>query len=381
MARIIIAPDSFKESLDSAKVARHISNGIKRVWPETEIIEVPLSDGGEGLLKIMAAADGGQIIVEEATGPLGLTVSASYGLLGDGQTAVIEMAEASGLALVPPGSRNPMKTTTFGTGELIRAALDRGCRRIIVGIGGSATNDGGAGMAQALGVKLLDDRGGEIGPGAEGLLSLNSIDITGLDDRIGKVEIMVACDVDNIFHGPEGAACVYGPQKGAGPEMVAELDRALEHLSAVIQRDLGIDISHLPGAGAAGGLGGGLVAFLGGKMNRGSHIVFEILKFEELLAEGADLVITGEGEINGQSVYGKVPVAVARLAKKRNLPVLALVGSIGPGAEKVYSEGIDAIMSIVPRPISLEEAMGQAAVLLEDAAERAVRIMGLFRNI
>lgn len=377
MKRFIVAPDSFKESLSSVEAAGHIASGIRRVWPDAEIVEAPLADGGEGMLNTMVAASGGRVVSREVTGPLGNPVKASYGLLGDGETAVVEMAAASGLGLVPAGRRNPMATTTFGTGELIKAALDEGCRRLIVGIGGSATNDGGAGMAQALGVRLPDAEGKEIGYGAAGLLCLSRIDSTGLDYRIGKTEVLVACDVDNPLCGPEGAAYVYGPQKGAAPEMLPVLDRALEHLAALVRRDLGVEIRQLPGAGAAGGLGGGLAAFLGGRLRRGIDIVFEALGFESLLAGGADLVITGEGEINGQTVYGKVPVGVARLAKKYNLPVLAIAGSIGPGAEKVLAEGIDAYMSIITRPMSLEEAVRQAPGLVADAAERALRIMSL----
>lgn len=377
MQRIIVAPDSFKESLGSAEVAGQIAAGIRRVCPEAEIVEVPMSDGGEGLLRAIVAAGGGRICFEEVTGPLGEPVRAAYGLLGGGEAAVIEMAEASGLGLVPPDLRNPVTTTTFGTGELVRAALDGGCRRLAVGIGGSATNDGGAGMAQALGVRLLDARGEDIAYGAAGLLNLDRIDMSGLDRRIAETEILVACDVDNPLCGPDGAAYVYGPQKGGTPEMLPLLDRALDRLAGIVLRDLGVEIRGLPGAGAAGGLGGGLAAFLGGKLIRGADLVFEMLKFEDLLAGGADLVVTGEGEINGQSIYGKVPVAVARLAKKYNLPVLAIVGSIGPGAEKVMEEGIDAIMSIMPRPMSLEEALRQAPGLVADAAERAFRIMRL----
>ncbi len=380
MRRIIVAPDSFKESLDAAAVARHIASGIKQVSPETEVVQVPLSDGGEGLVDTLVSATDGRIMAQEVTGPLGDPVEASYGLLGDGKTVVIEMASASGLGLVPPERRNPLLTTTFGTGELIRTVVDKGYRRLIVGIGGSATNDGGAGMAQALGIKLLNAGGKEITGGAAGLLGLERIDPANIHPGLRDTEILVACDVDNPLCGPSGAAYVYGPQKGAAPDMLPLLDRALERLTEVIKRDIGTEIRHLPGSGAAGGLGGGLVAFLGGRLCRGIDLVFDILKFEELLARGADLVITGEGEINSQSIYGKVPVAVARLAKKYNLPVLAIVGSIGPGAEKVREEGIDAIMSIMPRPMSLEEAVERGAGLLADAAERAARIMNLLRR-
>lgn len=379
MKRIIVAPDSFKESLDAAAVAKHIALGLKRVFPGAEVIETPLSDGGEGLVNTLVAATGGRVVFEDVTGPLGERVNAAYGVLGNGETAVIEMAAASGLALVPAIRRNPMKTTTYGTGQLMVSALHSGCRRLIVGIGGSATSDGGAGMAQALGVGLLDAEGRDIVTGAEGLLDIDGIDMTGLHRNVRNTEILVACDVDNPFCGPEGAAYVYGPQKGSPPEMLPVLDRALERLALIIKRDLGVEIRNLPGAGAAGGLGGGLTAFAGGSIRPGIDLVLDAVKFEEILAPGADLVITGEGEINGQSIHGKVPVGVARLAKKHNLPVLALVGSIGPGAEKSFKEGIDAIMSIIPGPMSLDEAIRRTSGLLEDAAERAARMIRLLK--
>lgn len=375
MRRIIVAPDSFKESLGAPAVARHIAQGIKRVIPAAEVVEIPLSDGGEGLVETLVAATGGRMVPMEVTGPLGERVKAIYGLLGDGETAVIEMAAASGLALVPAGLRNPIKTTTYGTGELMSAALNTGCRRLIVGIGGSATNDGGAGMAQALGARLLDANGKDIVYGAEGLLEIDSIDTGSFSRNVSNAEILVACDVDNPFCGPKGAAWVYSPQKGAPPEMIPVLDGALERMAMVIKRDLGVEIKDLPGAGAAGGLGGGLAAFAGGRLKRGIQLVLKAVKFDEILARGADLVITGEGEINGQSIHGKVPVGVARMAKKHGLPVLALVGSIGPGAEYVFKEGIDAVMSIAPGPITLDESIRRAPALLEDAAERAVKII------
>lgn len=378
MGKFIVAPDSFKESLAAREVARRIAAGIKRALPDAEVKQVPLSDGGEGLVDTLVAAAGGKVLSREVTGPLGEKVSASFGLLDDGETAVIEMAAASGLALVPPAKRNPMHTTTYGTGELIKAALDEGCRRIILGIGGSATNDGGAGMARALGIRLLNSRGEDIPPGAAGLLELARIDASGLDRRLQETEILVACDVTNPLCGPAGAAYVYGLQKGATRDMLPLLDRALDNLAEVVARDLGKSIRDLPGAGAAGGMGGGLVAFAGGKLCPGLPLVLRMVKFEELLsAGGVELVITGEGEINAQTTYGKVPVGVAQVAKKFGLPVLAIVGSIGPGTEGVYGLGIDAIMSIIPRPMSLEEAMRNAGELLEDAAFRAARLFAL----
>jgi glycerate kinase len=377
MNRIIVAPDSFKESLTAAQVASHIVDGIRKVLPAAEVIEIPLSDGGEGLTDALISGTGGQFISREVTGPLGEKVTARFGILGDNQTAVIEMAEASGLALVPRERRNPMITTTYGTGELIKAALDMGCRRMIVGIGGSATNDGGSGMAEALGVRLLDANGKTIPRGAQGLLRLHTIDMSTADPRLPHTEILVACDVTNPLCGPTGASYVYGRQKGANPEMLPVMDQALLKLASVIKRDIQVEVQELSGAGAAGGLGAGLMAFAGGKLRSGLGMVFEILDFETRLAGGVDLVITGEGQINSQTLFGKVPAGVAQLAKKYHLPVLALVGSIGPGAEKVYEAGIDAIMSITPGPVSLEEAMARAGELVGDAAARAMRLIML----
>ncbi|CEP66881.1 Glycerate kinase [Moorella glycerini] len=375
MKRIVIAPDSFKESLDAPAVAAAIAEGIKRVFPEVETVTVPMADGGEGLTTTLVAATGGREITTTVTGPLGQPVRAAWGILGDGTTAVVEMAQASGLPLVPREKRNPLFTTTYGTGELIRQALDAGCRRLIVGIGGSATNDGGAGMAQALGAKLLDAKGQDIGPGAAGLEELDRIDIQGLDPRVKEAEILVACDVDNPLCGPRGASAVYGPQKGATPEMVPRLDAALARLAGIIERDLGKDVRELPGAGAAGGLGAGLAAFLDANLRRGIELVIEAVDLDGILARGADLVITGEGEINRQTAYGKVPAGVARVAGKYGIPVVALVGSIGEGASTVYDHGIKGFMSIVPRPVPLAYCLENAASLLADAAERLVRLL------
>ncbi|MGI6143137.1 MAG: glycerate kinase [bacterium] len=373
--RIIIAPDSFKGSLTAAEVAEGIERGVKRALPQVETITVPLADGGEGTVDALVSATGGRIRIKEVTGPLGERVEAQFGLLGDGETAVIEMATASGLPLVPPGKRNPMLTTTYGTGELILAALEEGCRRIIIGIGGSATNDGGAGMAQALGVKLLDEKGQDIPYGAAGLARLARIDVSSLDRRLAQVEVLVACDVDNPLTGPRGAARVYGPQKGADPQMVEELDQILARFAAILLRDLGIAVQDIPGAGAAGGLGAGLLAFLKGRLAPGVELVLSAVKLEERIQRGADLIITGEGAINGQTVYGKAPIGVARLAKKYQLPVIAITGSIEPGAEAVLAEGIDAVAAITPGPISLAKAMERAGALVTDCAERVMRLL------
>ena len=374
--KIVIAPDSFKGSLIALEVANAIKAGIKRVMPEAEIDEVPMADGGEGTVQALVDATGGQIIVEEVCDPLGNQIEADFGILGDGETAVIEMAAASGLPLVPEGKRNPMLTTTYGTGELIHAALERGCGKLIVGIGGSATVDGGAGMAQALGARFLDRNGREIPRSGGGLEHLERIDVSELDYRIAETTTVVACDVDNPLVGPRGGPEVYGPQKGATPEMVRKLDKYLDRYADIIKRDLGVDVKETPGAGAAGGLGAGLMAFLNAQLKSGIDIVIEASGLEQHLKD-ADLVITGEGMIDGQTIYGKTPIGIARLAKKFGLPVVAIGGGISDDAYVVYENDIDALMSIVSYPMSLEMAMERAYELLVDAAERTMRLLCL----
>lgn len=374
--KIVIAPDKYKGSLTALEVARAIATGLRRVLPNLEVVEVPMADGGEGTVQSLVDATGGTLREVEVTGPLGERRPASYGILGDGRTAVIEMAAASGLALVPRDRRNPLITTTRGTGDLIKAALDEGCTRLIIGIGGSATNDAGAGMAQALGARLLDVNGQELGPGGAELARLARIDLGGLDSRIrsGAVEVVVACDVANPLTGPQGASSVYGPQKGATPEMVQQLDAALANFARVVKRDLGLEVDTIPGAGAAGGLGAGLIAFLGGELKPGVEIVLEVTGLVEKL-EGADLVITGEGAMDGQTAYGKTPSGVARVAKERGIPVIAIVGTVGKGIEEVYGIGIDAVFSIINRPCTLEEAMAEGAELIVQTAENIGRLL------
>lgn len=372
--KIIIAPDSFKGSLSALEVGNAIKEGILRLIPKANIEIIPMADGGEGTVDALVAATGGRIIIEEVNDPLMRKIKAKYGILGDGITAVIEMAAASGLPLVKLEERNPMITTTYGTGELIKSALDKGCKKFIIGIGGSATVDGGAGVAQALGVKLLDKNGVDIGLGGGGLEALEKIDISGIDPRIKETETIVACDVDNPLVGPRGGPAVYGPQKGATPEMVKKLDKFLDKYADIIKRDLGLDIKDVPGAGAAGGLGAGLMAFMKAKLRPGIEIVIEASSFEEHLKE-VDLVITGEGKIDQQTIYGKTPIGVAKTAKKYGLPVIAISGSIGEGADAVYNNGIDALMSIISYPMSLDEAMDNAFKLISDAAERTIRLV------
>ncbi len=369
--KVIVAPDKFKGSLSAPEAARSIARGVGRAIPGATLDLVPMADGGEGTVEALVEATGGHYREATVTGPLGEAVVARYGRLGDGRTAVIEMAAASGLVLVPPLLRDPMRASTFGTGELIRAAILGGADRLIVGIGGSATNDGGAGMAQALGYRLLDDRGDDLPPGGGPLARLARIARPDLDPLAG-VTVAVACDVANPLCGPRGASSVYGPQKGATPELVAILDRNLEHFARIIRRDLGVDVADVPGSGAAGGLGAGLIAFAGGELGPGVSLVIEAVGLAKRLA-GADLCLTAEGALDASSAFGKTAVGVARLARSEGVPTLAIAGSIGPGAEDVLSEGIDAYFSLCPGPASLEDAMGRASEWLEAAAEQAVR--------
>ncbi len=376
--KVLIAPDSFKGSLTAVEVALAIEAGVRKALPDAVIERVPIADGGEGTVHALVTATGGRIVERRVTGPLGEPVDAFFGILGDQKTAVVEMAAASGLPLVPVDRRDPMITTTRGTGELIVAALDEGCQEVIVGIGGSATNDGGAGMAQALGVSLKDKDGHEIGPGGGALIHTRSVDMRGLDKRVARTKFVVACDVDNPLVGPKGASAVYGPQKGATPQQVEMLDQSLRHFAGVVMESLGVDVADLPGAGAAGGLGGGLVAFLGASLEPGIRIVLDAVRFHERV-QGADLVITGEGAIDDQTAYGKVPVGVARAAKEFGVPVVAIGGAVSTSARNLYDQGIDAVFSCTLRPMSLEEAFVETNAALEFLGEQIIRMMRLGR--
>ncbi len=379
MRKIIIAPDSFKGSLTAKEAADCIEKGIIKVIDKVDIVKVPMADGGEGTVQSLVDATKGKIINVEVCGPLLKKVNAFYGILGDKKTAIIEMAAASGLTLITEKERNPLKTTTYGTGQLIKHALDMGCSDIIIGIGGSATNDGGAGALTALGVKFLDKQGQEIGLGGGNLISLHHIDVCGLDKRLKDCSITVACDVDNPLCGPKGASAVFGPQKGADDKMVEVLEQSLLIFAKVIKRDMGIDIKDIPGAGAAGGMGGGLLAFLNAKLKKGIDIAIETTDLENKMKD-VDLVFTGEGMIDYQTVYGKTPYGVAKLANKYDIPVIAIVGSIGKGEETLYDHGFYSVFSIVDKPVSLDEAMANAAILLEKTAERIMRIIEINRS-
>lgn len=371
--KIVIAPQGFKGNLSALQVSQAIDSGIRRVVPSVITAVVPMADGGEGTMQAIVDAVGGEMVPVEVTDPLGGRILAHFGLPSDKVTAVIEMAAASGLNLVPPQKRNPLLTTTYGTGELILAALARGCRKFIIGVGDSATNDGGAGMAQALGVKLLDAEGTPLAFGGAAVADLEHIDITTIDPRLANCDIILACDVTNPLCGPQGASAVYGPQKGATEEMVVRLDAALAHYAEVIKRDLGIEVRDIPGAGAAGGLGAGLIAFLGAKVLPGVDVVVRVTGLVEHLKD-ATLVFTGEGRIDSQTACGKTPVGVARKAKDFGLPVIAIAGEIASGYQAVYQQGIDTVFSIAPGPISLNQSMVRAEKLIADIAERAIRL-------
>jgi glycerate kinase len=375
--KILVAPDSFKGSLTAMEAAENIKTGINNFDSKINVDLLPMADGGEGTVQSLVDATDGKIIKKVVTGPLGNEVEAFYGLLGDGETAVIEMAAASGLPLVPEEKRNPLKTTTYGTGELILSALDAGVKKIIIGIGGSATNDAGVGMAQALGAEILDANGKQIGFGGGDLNRIKNIKLNNLDSRIKDTEILVGCDVDNPLYGENGAAYVYGPQKGADPEMVKILDQNLRHFNQIVIKELNKDPNKISGAGAAGGLGAGLVAFLNAELKAGVDIILDFINFEERL-KNVDLVITGEGMLDGQSIYGKTPVGVSRSAAKKNIPVIAVAGTLGSGVKKVLDHGITAYFSIINSPGNLSEIIEESPKLLADLSENIMRTTNIF---
>ena len=382
--KIILAPQALKGSLDAAAVGAAMADGVRIALPDAEIAIIPVADGGEGTVRALVAATGGQLLHTRVTGPLGELVEAEWGLLGADagapgeKTAVIEMAAASGLPLLPQAQRNPLVATTRGVGGLLRAALDAGCTRILIGIGGSATNDGGAGMAQALGARLLDAGEHELPPGGAALARLARIDVSGVDARLAQTLVRVASDVTNPLIGPEGASAVYGPQKGATPEMVAELDAALAHYATILQRDLGVDVADIPGAGAAGGLGAGLLAFARAEMVPGARLVFEALRFDERIS-GADLIFTAEGRLDAQTAYGKAVGAVAAAGQRQGVPVVALVGAVAMDDVALRALGLAAALPLADGPLTLAESMARAADLTRDATLRALRLILLGR--
>ena len=379
--KIVIAPQSFKGSVSALEAAQAIARGVINAAPDSEMVLIPVADGGDGTLEVLVNSTEGRIFRSFVTGPLGHTVEASWGVLGDEQTAIIEMARASGLAMVPLRRRNPRTTTTYGTGEIIREALERGYTRIIVGLGGSATNDAGMGMASALGVRFLDSAGKPLPKGGAALSRLDRIDVSGLHPAIANTTIIGATDVTNPLCGPSGASAIYGPQKGATPEIVDELDAALANFAAVARRDLGVDFLNAehPGAGAAGGLGAGLMVFAGGRLQSGIDMVCEVLRFEENVRD-ADLVLTGEGRADLSSIYDKAPVGVARKAAPFGVPTVILAGSLGEGYQELYGNGIVGVVCIADRPMTFERSLSRTEELLEGAAERTVRLWSAARS-
>ena len=372
--KIVIAPDSWKESLSALEVATAIEQGFREIYPDAEYVKLPVADGGEGTVEAMIAATQGAERHAWVTGPLGEKVNASWGISGDGKTAFIEMAAASGLGLVPPAQRNPLLTTSRGTGELILQALEHGARKIIIGIGGSATNDGGAGMVQALGARLRDANGVDIGDGGGSLACLNSIDLSALDVRLQECSIHVACDVSNPLTGETGASWIFGPQKGATEAMILELDRNLEHYADVIKRTLRVDVKEVAGAGAAGGMGAALMAFLNAELRSGIEIVTQALNLEEHILD-CSLVVTGEGRLDSQSISGKVPVGVASVAKKYHKPVIGIAGSLTRDVDVVHQHGIDAVFSVIYTICSLEDALENASENVRMAARNIAAVL------
>ena len=374
--KFVLAPDSFKESLTAKEVADAMEVGIKKIFKDAECVKVPMADGGEGTVQSLVDATDGKIYEVVVTGPLGNKVNAKYGILGDGQTAVIEMAEESGIHYVKKEDRNPLITTTFGTGELIKSALDKGVKKIIIGIGGSATNDGGAGMLQALGAKLLDKDNKEIPFGGGGLSDLVKINLDDFDKRIKEVEIEVACDVSNTLTGKEGASAVFGPQKGATEEIIKILDENLHHYADIVNKTIGKDMENQKGSGAAGGLGFALLAFCDGKLNRGIDIVIKYADLSEKM-KGASYVITGEGSIDSQTKFGKTPFGVSQVAKQYDIPVIGIAGNVGEGIDELYDLGFDSILSIMPGVMTLDKALSNAKENIENTLENVARLLSI----
>lgn len=377
--KIVVASDSFKGSLSSIQAGEAIAEGIRRRLPNADIHVFPVADGGEGTMDSLVHATGGRIVDVIVTGPLGKDVIAQYGCLGDGRTCVIEMASASGIVLVDKAELNPLLATTYGTGELIRHALDAGFRDFILGIGGSATNDGGIGMLQALGMKLLDSAAHSVGLGGAAVGDIERIDASHWDARIRESTFTIASDVENPLVGPSGASAVFGPQKGADPHMVDKLDASLQHFADVVEQYTGIRLHNRPGAGAAGGLGGAFQAFFPSRMERGIDVVLAYIGLREAMND-ADVVFTGEGKLDAQTASGKTPMGVAQLAKQFNIPVFAMAGAVGQGIDILYDHGITSVHSIVSGPMSVEQAMADAKKLLADRAEQVIRTFAAIRR-
>ncbi|SEM70440.1 glycerate kinase [Lihuaxuella thermophila] len=371
--KFLLAPDSFKECMTAKEAALVMKEAVHRVFPDADTLLLPVADGGEGTLDVLTYATGGTMVETRVTGPLGDPVPARYSILGDGRTAVVEMAQASGLQLVPPARRNPLLTTSYGTGELIKAALDHCIEKLIVTIGGSATNDGGAGMLQALGAKLYDANHKPVAFGGGSLGEVSRIDLSSLDPRLRQITIQIACDVSNPLVGPRGASHVFGPQKGATPEMVSQLEANLTHFADIVRKQTGVSLHHVPGAGAAGGLGAALL-LCGGQLVPGIDLVLDVLSFEDKLT-GADYVLTGEGKIDDQTPDGKVIAGIVKRARKANVPVIAFAGSVLPGYERLYEQGLLSVHSIISKPCTLDEALARGAENLLRTVENTIRLL------
>jgi glycerate kinase len=375
--KILISPQSFKGSMSALDVSLAIVKGVLRVFPDAEIISMPLADGGEGTLDVLVQFQGGAIFAVQATGPLGEMIEVPWGVTAGSSLAVIELAKVCGLSLIAPEQLNPLLTTTFGLGEVIEDALDRGMRHFFIGLGDSATNDGGTGMAKALGARFLDSDGVDLPLGGGALAKLSRIDLSGLDPRLKESQFIIGCDVNNPLLGEKGASLIYSLQKGAGKEEALQLEEALKNLAAVIEQDLGIDVRQIPSGGAAGGAGAGLHAFLHGELQVGVDWIMEKIRFARLL-EGVDLVITGEGCIDSKTVFGKAPVGVAKLAKSQNIPVLAIAGMVGDGAESLHFYGIDAM---IPISFTKIEPQANSFELIAQATEEAMRCLEMGKKI
>ncbi len=373
---VLIAPDSFKGSISSREVANYIEKGFKKILPQANIKKVPIADGGEGTVESVIESAGGSILKAVVHDPLMRKINSFFGILDNGKTAVIEMAAASGIGLLSPEEQNPWHTTSYGTGELIKAALYEGCSNIILGIGGSATNDAGAGMLRALGVKFTDKTGNEVKHGGGFLSEISSFDVSRLDKRIKAAKIQVASDVSNPFTGITGASLVYGPQKGANEDMVFKLDKNLKHFAYLIKKILNKDIESIPGAGAAGGMGGGLLAFFDAELIPGFQLISRITGLEALI-KNSHMVITGEGKIDNQTLYGKTPIGILKMAQEYKVPVIAVTGNLSESTDKLYKIGFQVIMPIIDKPMTIDEALKNAPSMLEDTGERIARFVQL----
>lgn len=377
--KFVLAPDSFKESMSAKQAAKAMEKGVKHIFPSANCIIVPMADGGEGTTQSLVDASKGRMVQEEVTCPLGTKIIAEFGILGDNETAIIEMASASGIMLVNPEDRNPLVTTTYGTGQLIKKALDLGVKKLIIGIGGSASNDGGAGMLQALGARLLDEFGDELPFGGGPLNRLHTIDLSNFDKRIETTKFKVACDVNNPLTGDNGASRVFGTQKGADEEKIILLDKNLHHFSKIIKKTNGKDIEFYPGAGAAGGLGGALLAFLDAELEKGVDLIINEVNLKDQVKD-ADYVFTGEGSIDFQTQFGKTPIGVAKVGKEANAKVIAFAGRVGENIDCLYEQGIDSIVSIMQEATELEKALATGEINLEKIVENICRIIKISQN-